>query len=292
MRKRILVTGAFGQLGHAVLKIFPRKFDVLATDCVVPATNPTDYSLGELDITDPDDCQLMIEEYAPDVILNMASMTNVDQCEKHPEQARRINAEGVGNLLKFFSGYFVQISTDYVFNGRNGPYSENAKVDPVNVYGRTKYSAERLVGDQAKSGLIVRTNVVFDYHARTQASFVKWVVDSLKAGKSIQVVDDQWNNPTWTESLAETLVVLIDRNETGVVNVAGADYLNRFEFAEMIGEVFDLDTSTMERISTVELGQLAPRPKKGGLKTQLIESKFGLSPASLRHCLETIRDRI
>lgn len=104
MRKRILVTGAFGQLGHAVLKTFPRKFDVLATDCVVPATNPTEYSLGELDITDPDDCQLMIEEYAPDVILNMASMTNVDQCEKHPEQARRINAEGVGNLLKFFPG--------------------------------------------------------------------------------------------------------------------------------------------------------------------------------------------
>ncbi len=285
--ERILITGAAGQLGQAVMDLFSPIFTVLGTDVNLPGGNS---NLTYMDITDPASIQAVLSEFSPTCILNLAAMTDVDGCERKPDLARLINRDSVHHLRTLFSGKIVHISTDYVFDGEEGPYGENDPVNPLSVYGQTKLESEAILQDSDKPALIIRTNVVFDY-TRTQASFVKWVVDSLIRKEKIRVVDDQWNNPTWTVDLAEKCSALIQWGAEGLYHYGGGDYLNRYQFACKIADHFQLDASLITRIKTSELSQLAPRPLKGGLKTDLICKKFNVTPLPLDAALESIVKR-
>lgn len=287
--KRVLITGAAGQLGQAVREILSAELELILTDIMIPP----DLSavIQPLDITDRAAVRRLITEMRPDGILNLAAMTDVDRCERHPRQAKKINCESVAVLRESFAGLIIHISTDYVFDGQAGPYQEDDPVHPLSVYGRTKRESELVLEDSGLPYLILRTNVVFDY-TRTRASFVKWVVDSLREGKPIRVVDDQWNNPTWTHDLAEKLRGLILAEARGLYHYGGGDYLNRFRFAHLIAERFRLDKTLIQRIKTRELNQPAPRPLKGGLRTEKICRNFGFSPFPLGEALELIQQRI
>ena len=219
-------------------------------------------------------------------------MTNVDGCETNPKMAEAINVGGVKNLCKIFEGHFIQISTDYVFDGTDGPYEEDDETNPISVYGQTKLAADKWLTNNHPKATIFRANVVYGYTKRTKASFVKWVVDSLLDGKPIRVVDDQWNNPTWTESIATVIKVLIEKEALGLYHYGDKEYMNRYEFAHLIAKVFDLDTSLISPISTADLKQPAPRPLKSGLKTEKIESALGIVPNSVETCLQEIRKQL
>ena len=234
----------------------------------------------------------MLAEIRPDLILNLAAMTNVDGCETNPKMAEAINVGGVKNLCKNFEGHFIQISTDYVFDGTDGPYEEDGETNPISVYGQTKLAADKWLTNNHPKVTIFRANVVYGYTKRTKASFVKWVVDSLSDGKPIRVVDDQWNNPTWTESIATVIKVLIEKEALGLYHYGDKEYMNRYEFAHLIAKVFDLDASLISPISTADLKQPAPRPLKSGLKTEKIESALGIVPNSVETCLQEIRKQL
>ena len=162
MKKKVLVTGAFGQLGNAVLKKF-QDVDMLATDLLFPEFSSGSYSSEILDVTKPECVENIVNRFQPDVVLNLAAMTDVDGCEINPEVAEKINSESVRNFLEVFDGVFIHISTDYVFNGKTGPYDEEDVPDPINMYGKTKLSSEKYVMEHSNPWCIVRTNVVFDY---------------------------------------------------------------------------------------------------------------------------------
>ncbi|RMF07025.1 MAG: dTDP-4-dehydrorhamnose reductase [Candidatus Neomarinimicrobiota bacterium] len=280
---KVLITGAAGQLGRAVMTRFPKRYSCLGTDVA-----NTRSGIVYMDITSRSSIQGVVNQFRPDVILNLAAMTHVDRCEEQPQLAQRINTEAVQNLLDCFSGYFIHISTDYVFDGRSGPYSEGDPTHPINVYGQTKCASEHIVLDSGNPALVVRTNVVFDY-LPTQASFMTFVIDSLRQGKSIRIVDDQWNNPTWTVDLAAALERMLQQGHQGLIHYGGADYLDRYSFAHLIADVFDLNPALIHRIKTEDLHQPAPRPRKGGLKTDLFQKKFDCSPMELKTALEHIR---
>lgn len=165
------------------------------------------------------------------------------------------------------------------------------KKKPINEYGRTKLKAESLIQSQSRNGLILRTNVLFDYTVWTGASFVNWLVESLKNKKTITVVTDQFNNPIWTTDLADILIELIKRKVTGLYHTGGDEYISRYEFAQMIAQKFKLDTSLILPISTGELDQKAKRPLKGGLKTGKIEDELGVSSPSMEKALKSILSR-
>lgn len=293
MKPRVFITGASGQLGQAVVKVFGSGFDLLATD-IHPQSTMTGVRYRRLDITDQAAVNTLIKEEAPDCILHLAAMTDVDGCEKKPDLAKTINVDSTSNLLKAAeSGAFcVFISTDYVFDGRQGPYRETDMVNPINIYGQTKLDSEKIITASSGDWSIIRTNVVFDYTANSAASFVKWVVDSLTTGQSIRVVTDQWNNPTWTVSLARVLKTVIENRTTGLLHYGGATWLNRFEFALLIARVFQLDPRLITPITTAELKQPAPRPLIGGLKTKFIQEKLSVSCDPLDSCLMEIRNRL
>ena len=160
------------------------------------------------------------------------------------------------------------------------------------MYGKTKLSSEKYVMEHPNSWCIVRTNVLFDYAKNSDASFVKWVIDSLQNDKQIQVVYDQWNNPTWTDALADTLRIIVNKEATGLFHYGGAEQINRLEFAQTIAKVFHLDDSLIRPITTESLNQIAPRPLKCGLKTHLIKSKLQVTTLPLEVSLKHIKSKL
>ncbi len=134
--------------------------------------------------------------------------------------------------------------------------------------------------------VILRSNIIFSYNDRTKASFVNWVVDSLKRKQIITVVNDQWNNPTWTNDLANVISMIIKKNISGLYHYGGGDFLNRLEFAKMIASAFSLDRELIQPITTPELNWLAQRPLKSGLYTNKIELDLGIEPLPIQTALD------
>jgi len=281
---KILVTGAYGQLGRSLSKNKNESIEFLRTGKNIP--------LGEkgihLDILDRINLRDIINLWSPDILINLAALTNVDFCEKNPFLAQEINAKGVKNICDFFHGKIIQISTDYVFNGEKGPYSENDKVAPLSVYGATKLEAEKIVMSHSSRNLILRANVLYDFHTQSKASFLNWVVNSLQRKKPIKVVNDQINNPTWTQSMAKIILSSIENNLNGIYHWGDSEFLSRYEFALKIARSYKLDTNLISPILTKELHQVAPRPLNSGLKADKILKVLNIHQPRIDDCLKKI----
>ena len=284
--KTVIITGGYGQLGVACKEHLKKSFNVIIT-----GKNIFEQDV-KLDITDRKDIAKAYSDFKPDVVLNLAAMTNVDECERDKIAANKINIEGVKNLCKNFSGHFIQLSTDYVFDGLSGPYNELDEVNPISHYGKTKLEAENWLKNNYSNVTILRANVIYSYTKRTKASFVKWVVDSLKNNIEINVVNDQWNNPTWTESISFIINKIIDNSIIGLYNYGDKDFMSRYDFAILISKIFKLDENLINPINTSNLNQIAERPLKSGLKTEKIESRLGIVPNSVENCLRKIHDNL
>ena len=284
--KTVIITGGYGQLGVACKEHLKKSFNVIIT-----GKNIFEQDV-KLDITDRKDIAKAYSDFKPDVVLNLAAMTNVDECERDKIAANKINIEGVKNLCKNFSGHFIQLSTDYVFDGLSGPYNELDEVNPISHYGKTKLEAENWLKNNYSNVTILRANVIYSYTKRTKASFVKWVVDSLKNNKKINVVNDQWNNPTWTDSISFIINKIIDNSIIGLYNYGDKDFMSRYDFAILISKIFNLDENLIKPINTSNLNQIAERPLKSGLKTEKIESRLGIVPNSVENCLRKIHDNL
>ena len=286
--KKILITGASGQLGKTLKTLFSSKYDIIPT-----SKNYYTYQKNFfLDITNPILIRDIVSATSPDIIINLAALTNVDLCEKKPDLAFSVNFTGLQNIVEIFNGPIIQLSTDYVFDGKTGQYSENSSVNPINVYGRTKLEAENFLKENSKDSLIIRTNVLFDYMSESPASFLNWVVKSLEDDKKINVVDDQWNNPTWTNSIAVAIDKAIEFELNGLIHWGDNDYISRFDFAIKIAETFQLKKNLINPIKTRELNQIAARPLKGGLNVDRAKSILNLEPSNISDCLKYIWENI
>jgi len=275
--KNILITGGDGQLGNSFSSIYKEKYNILC--------------LGKdlLDITKKNEVSHIIKKFHPDILLNCAAITNVDSAEKYPDIANDVNALSIKNILRLFDGLFIQISTDYVFDGKDGPFTEDAPTNPINHYGESKLYGEKIVKENAKDWLIIRTNVLFDLDSK--ASFLSWVINSLKINKQIHVVDDQINNPVFTDDLSHMIDILITKDMRGIYHIGSDTLCSRYEFAQMIGEVWNLNINNISPIKTNHLKKkietyIANRPMNSGLI-----SNFDLPNISLKNSLEKIRNK-
>ena len=284
---RILITGAFGQIGTAVSRKLETQFDVIRTGRNLPGRQKGHL----LDVRDKILVQNIIDVVAPDLIINLAALTNVDDCELNPDLAKEINIAGVQHLCDAFSGKIIHLSTDYVFNGVNGPYSEESTVAPINVYGETKLASERILLNENPNHLILRGNVIYGDSTTTHASFFNWVVNSLKNSIEIKVVNDQINNPTWVDSMADIISHCIHQKLSGIFHWGDADLLSRYNFAVKIADKFELDKKLIHPITTPELDQPAARPLKSGLNSNKLVGLLKVVQPAIDDCLDAIRDK-
>ena len=227
----------------------------------------------------------------PHTVINLAAMTNVDKCESDRQTAWDMNVtlvENLARLTRTIDAKLVQISTDYVFDGTKGPYSETSVPNPISYYGKSKLAGENVCMAGNTNAVIVRTNIIYG-PPRERPDFVRWVLDALESRTPIRVVDDQIGNPTYVDDLAEVIMRLALSKRTGMYHVGGADFLSRYDFAMRIAEFFKLDPSIIARVTTAELAQPARRPLKLGLISLKAETELRMRMRGIESGLSSIR---
>ena len=283
---RILITGAFGQLGHALKSVLSKKsnYELICTGRRIKKGQEG----IPLDIRNQVALKEIINTTAPDILINLASMTNVDACELNPKLAGEINVAGLQHICDSFKGKIIHLSTDYVFDGTSGPYKEDDPLNPISIYGKTKLASEHILLEKNIKNLVIRGNVLYDYSPHTSASFLNWVVSSLKNNQEIKVVEDQYNNPTWTRSMSDIIELSIENDLEGIVHWGDSVHISRYEFAKLIAKKFSLNDSLIKPVLTSELNQPARRPLQSGLSTEKLVNMLDIIPPSIDDCLDEI----
>ncbi len=274
--KTVLITGANGLLGQKLCFNFSSSFKAIATDLQIRSLVAIpNLSYESLDVTNRRKVDSHVRHYKPSVIINTAAYTDVDGCEIHKDQAWTINVDGVRNLVRVCREQevrLVQLSTDYIFDGENGPYSEDDPPHPVGFYGQTKLESEKVIQESGIEFLIVRTNVLYGFGRDVKKNFLLWLLDKLSAGEKLKIVTDQFNNPTLADNLAECILETVQRDLSGILHIAGAEYLSRYDFALKVAKKFGYDPALISPTTTETLGQKAKRPSRGGLKIEKAQS--------------------
>jgi len=295
---RILVTGANGLLGgFLVPELVSGGHEVLATGrggLRLPVEAGSTFAYADMDITDALRVSDLLREWRPDHVVHAAALTQADPCELDPVACWHVNvtatrflataAEAVGARLTY-------VSTDFVFDGEAGPYREGDPTGPVNVYGCSKLTAERVVLETNRHAGIIRTVLVYGRSGgQSRTNLMTWVRDRLTAGERIRVVDDQVRTPTYAGDLARGIRLLVESGGTGIYHVSGADVLTPWEMARLTARHLDLDASLLERVDASTFTQPARRPLRTGFHIDKARRVLGYAPLTFAEGLRLALD--
>lgn len=287
---RVLVIGASGQVGSAIVEKFGKRncigtFHRTQTDPCLVSLNLEDVALNaELANT-------LLDSVRPTILCICSAMTWVDDAEDQLSKTFGVNAVSPAILASAAHKRNVKVvyfSTDYVFDGENGPYDEQAQTRPLNVYGRSKLEGENKVLAACPSALVIRTTAVYGPE-KQKKNFVNQLFKAISTqGTAFRVPTDQFTTPTYTKDLAEVTYQLIHQDATGIFHVAGPEYISKYEFAHKVSLYYGLDSNLIVGVSTQTLSQKAARPLKAGLSTEKVMST--LPGLRLRTVSEALAD--
>lgn len=274
-----MIIGSNGMLGQRLTNFFSASRDVeLLCTSVEGSSFIENVDYRQVDITQKSKLRESVLDFFPDYIINTAAYTNVDKSETERETAWKINVTGVENIALYawtVDAHLIHLSTDYIFDGKNGPYTEDDKPCPLGYYGRTKLASENSIRTSGVRFTIIRTNVLYGPAQFGRPDFVKWVVNSLKEKKEVKIVTDQINNPTYIDDVVSAINKIISFKKEGIYNIGGEEILSRYEFTKRIAEYFRLDKSLIKPVLTKDLNQAALRPLKSGLITLRAQTELG-----------------
>lgn len=295
---KILVTGSNGLLGQKLTRLIGEHPEhALIATARGKSVLPIDRGEFELlDITNADEVNRVIAETRPDVVINTAAMTNVDQCELNQEECWKANVDSVKNIIAACEQYkirLVHVSTDFIFDGTHGPLDENEKAAPVNYYGESKLAAEQLVIKSNLHWSILRTVLVYGItRDMSRSNIVLWVKNSLEQGKSIQVVNDQWRTPTLAEDLAIGCYLAAVKQVQGIYNISGKDFISPYDIAIQTAEYFGLDKSLINKTDSTQFKQPARRPLTTGFIIDKARKDLGYEPRSFKEGIEILASQL
>lgn len=285
--QKALVTGAAGLLGRKLLQQMTGEFDVFAVDIHKPP-DAVDRTFRRLDVSDEASLSALVREIQPAVVMHTAAFTNVDGCETERGLAWRVNVEGTANVARScreVGAKLVHLSSDYIFDGARGPYSEEDEPCPICYYGLTKWESEKRVQATLDDHIIVRTTILYGYAAHVRPNFVVWVINMLRSGKRTRIVADQVGTPTLADNLAQMMLRAVALDKQGVYNMVGGELIDRYGFALAIAERFALDASLIEPVATDQLQQTARRPLRAGLKMDRTIGELGVQALGVQEGL-------
>lgn len=296
----ILITGANGLLGQKLVERLIEKgsFRILATGrgkCRLPR-EWGGYTYAHLDITDRDQVEEVFRKYKPSVAIHCASMTNVDQCETDRDACFSQNVEAVDFIVKACNQHkthLIHLSTDFVFDGKSGPYDELDTPNPINFYGLAKLESENIVRQTSTAWAIVRTGLVYGIsYDMSRSNIVLWVKNALESGKELTLVNDQFRTPTLAEDLAEGCLLIAEQKATGVFNISGNDYLTPYDMAIETARFFNLDVSKIKKSNSTHFSQVAKRPLRTGFIIDKAVEELGYAPHSFKEGIRILAKQI
>lgn len=279
---KVLVTGSNGLLGRKLVDLVGREADLLATN------------RASLDVTILEQVRSTIKSFGPDVVINAAAMTQVDQCEANRDECWKQNVSSVKNLVDVCTSenvHLVHVSTDFIFNGKDGPLDESAVPEPVNYYGESKLEGERIILNSKCSAAIIRTVLVYGVTSdMSRSNIVLWVKKSLEEKKPIKVVNDQFRTPTLAEDLAMGCWLAARKEATGIFHVSGFEMMTPYDIAMKTADFFGLDKSLIS--STTNFIQPAKRPLKTGFIVDKARKELGYEPHSFDEGLSVVKRQL
>lgn len=296
---KILVTGSNGLLGQKLIHLWDkgRSFDLIATSRGENRVSEVKgFTYASLDITNAFEVDAVLTKFKPDAVINTAAMTHVDECEEKQEQCTDLNVNAVQYLVESCTKndvFFLHLSTDFIFDGLEGPYSEEAEANPLSFYGKSKLLAEQIVKSSALNWAIARTVLVYGItEGMSRSNIILWVKNSLEAGKELQLVNDQWRTPTLAEDLAIGCLKICQQRAEGVFNISGKDLLNPYQMAMQTVDFFGLDGRLVTETDGSKFTQKAKRPPKTGFDITKARTILSYEPRSFREGIEILSQQI
>lgn len=292
---KVLITGSNGLLGQYLVQhlcSWP-EYEVVATGRGANRLKKQEgYIYESVNLGDEAGVKGLIERHQPDVIIHAGAMTQADDCERNKDACWMANVTATRFLLQGaekVKAFFLFLSTDFVFDGLNGPYREDDPVNPINYYGASKVAAERIIKQGKVPWAIARTVLVYglaeDPH---RSNIITWVKNNLEQKKKLKVVNDQWRTPTLVQDLAEGCKLIIDKRAEGIFHLSGKDMLTPFDMAVQVANYLNLDTRLFEKVDATSFKQPAQRPAKTGFVIEKAEKELGFAPRSFEEGLKVI----
>jgi dTDP-4-dehydrorhamnose reductase len=273
----ILVTGASGLLGASVVALAQEQGREVVGLYHRHPVNLPGATLLPVDLTEESEVRRIFEELKPANVIHCAAETNLDWCQEHPEQARRINvtvSARIAEITSRMKARLLYISTDSVFDGVRGHYSESDQPAPLNVYAQTKLQGEREVLAGNPSAAIARVNL-YGWNAQNKQGLAEWILGQLAAGNIVPGFCDTIFCPILANDLAEVLLAMVGRNLSGLYHVAGSEPVSKYEFARRVALTFGFDPGKVISARMAESKLKAPRPLNTSLNTGKICAALG-----------------
>ncbi len=301
-KKRLLVTGSNGLLGQKLVHQLRVRDDIhlLVTSLGENRiSEKTGYIYESLDISKLHEVQQFIEKYRPDCIIHTAAMTNVDACELHPESCKQTNELAVSYFIQSiqeienYHPHFILLSTDFVFDGTQGPYKETDKPNPLSIYASSKYRAEMLLSESSLDWAIVRTIIVYGVAENlSRSNIVVWGLQTLREGKEMRIVNDQFRTPTLAEDLAQGCIAIADKRTCGIYHISGSDFMSIYEMMQRIARFVGADESLIIPVSSKELSQPARRPPRTGFDLTKSIKELDYAPHTFEQGLVIVSEQL
>ena len=283
---KILITGSNGLLGQKLLHKLRKDYfvELIATSKGGNrVTDRSNYTYFDLDITNNDAVAKLIESEKPQVVINTAAMTNVDLCEDRKNACDALNIDA----------HLIQISTDFIFDGEDGPYTEEDIPNPLSYYGLSKLKSEQLLQAHSVKWTILRTIIVFGVGEKlNRGNIVLWAKGALEKGDSLNIIDDQFRAPTLAEDLADICILAAKKKALGIFNASGKDIMSIYEIVERIAKHYGNSIDNLNKISTATLNQKAVRPPKTGFILDKSRKELGYNPHSFEESLVIIDEQL
>jgi dTDP-4-dehydrorhamnose reductase len=292
---KLLITGSNGLLGQKIVRQLEKSGIEYVATSMGSNRNPNlpDFKYISLDITNRATIQQVCDYYQPTAIINTAAMTNVDACEEDEVGCKKLNVIAVQYLFdwcRLNTCHFIHLSTDFVFDGKNGPYVETDLRNPLSIYAKSKADSEDiLLNDSYLNWTILRTIIVFGQGENlSRSNIVLWAKSELAQGKAMNIVQDQFRAPTWADDLAWACIKVAIANKKGVYHISGPETISMFDLVKRIAKFYGFDENLVCPIDSNTLNQKAKRPALTGFILDKANKDLGYNPHSFEESLANL----
>jgi dTDP-4-dehydrorhamnose reductase len=299
--EKLLIIGVSGLTGYKLANLPINDFQIYGTYNKRPL-EIKNCKIYQLDKTNKENTLYLLKKISPDVIIDCSALHNVDYCETHREETRKVNLEAplfIANYCKDYGTRMIYISTDYVFDGTAENYNEESKPNPLNYYGNIKLKAEIEIARSGISYGIARTSLIFGWNpgelvgkkssSGKTMNFVIWALNKLRKGESLKIVTDQYSTPTLADNLAESLLGLARSDIKGIFHTAGKDCLNRYEFTLKIADIFNINKDLITPVDSKSFNQVAKRPMHCCLDVSKADRVLNIKPLTVEESLKIMK---
>ncbi len=296
MKTKVLITGSNGFIGQKLMTeiLANKNVDLIALskgDNRYPIREGYLYVKG--DVCNSEHMEKVISQHTPHFIIHTVAMANVEACEANIEACEKVNVEPIETLVflvEKYNSHLIHLSTDFIFDGKEGPYVETDIPNPLNEYGKSKLKAEKLIQSSSIKWTIVRTILVYGLpNDKDRSNLILWVKNSLEAGKKINVVTDHFRMPTLVEDLTKATMGIINKHAKGIYHISGNELYSIYDIAIEVANFWDLDTSLIQPVNSIAMESAVSRPSYTGFVLNKAMLDLDFRPHTLSEGLALMR---